>query len=383
MARPVVLVVGGGFAGVEAARTLARSKAADVLLVDVANFTLFTPMLPEVATGDIESRHILVPHRDVLPPRYYRQGRVLEFDAEARTAVVETKLMPRRDEVHFDHAIFSPGGVTNFFGVPGAEEHALTFKTIGDAISLRNRIIGLLERASVETSSEGRAGLCGVVIVGAGYSGVELAASLADFFNGTRRQYPELADYLRVTVVEMGDRVAHMLPERLQAVCRRKLERAGVDLRLRTRVEEVTADSVTVSPGGTLPAITTVWSAGIKPTGRGGGAHGTERPGSAHRTARGPAGSPRRGEHPRQARREAPRSVHVQDTGRARIARTPERRGHRDGAHGAWIPRLVAVAELLLDEAPDVASPCASRGGLDDRPLLPEGHRSATGQGRA
>jgi NADH dehydrogenase len=266
MARPLVLIVGGGFAGVEAARKLVRSEVTDVLLVDVANFTLFTPMLPEVATGDIEARHILVPHRDILPPRYFRQGKLLGFDRDAGTAVVETKMMPRRDEILFDHAIFAPGGVTNFFGVKGAGKYALTFKTIGDAILLRNRMLGLLERASVETSSEGRAGLCRIVIVGAGYSGVELAAALADFFHGARRQYPELADYLGVTLVEMRDRVTPMLPERLQDVCRRKLERSGVDLRLRTEVEEVAPEAVRFSGGETLSTLTTVWAAGTKPT---------------------------------------------------------------------------------------------------------------------
>jgi NADH dehydrogenase len=104
------------------------------------------------------------------------------------------------------------------------------------------------------------------VIVGAGYSGVELAAALADFFHGARRQYPELADYLGVTLVEMRDRVTPMLPERLQDVCRRKLERSGVDLRLRTEVEEVAPEAVRFSGGETLSTLTTVWAAGTKPT---------------------------------------------------------------------------------------------------------------------
>lgn len=266
MERPLVLVVGGGFAGMDAARTLARAGTCDVLLVDVVNFSLFTPMLPEVATGDIETRHILVPHRDVLPPRFYRQGRLLAFDPGNGTAEVETKLMPRRDVIRFDHAIFCPGGVTNFFGVPGAERHALTFKTIGDAIFMRNRLLGFLERASVESSSEGRQRLCRVVIAGGGYSGVELAASLADFMNRTRRQYPELASYLNVTVIERRDRLTPMLPERLQEAVRSRLVGAGVDVRLRTGVARVTPDAVVLEGGESLPTLTAVWTAGTRPT---------------------------------------------------------------------------------------------------------------------
>jgi len=264
--KSLVLVVGGGFAGVEAARRLSRSKVCDVLLVDVANFTLFTPMLPEVATGDIETRHILVPHRDLLHPGHYRQGRVLSLDPEAGTAEVETTIMPRRDVIRFDHALFAPGGVTNFFGVPGARENTLTLKTIADAVYLRNRVLALFERAWVEPSREGRERLCRVVVVGGGYSGVELAAAMGDFFRAAGRQYPELARYVRVTVVERNDGVTPTLPPRLQRVCRAKLEQIGVDLRLGTAVREVAPESVTLGTGEVLPTLTTVWTAGVTPS---------------------------------------------------------------------------------------------------------------------
>jgi NADH dehydrogenase len=105
-----------------------------------------------------------------------------------------------------------------------------------------------------------------VAIVGAGYSGVELAASLADFMNGTRRQYSELAAYLGITVIERMDKVTPMLPPRLQDVCRRKLERAGVDLRLRTRVSRVAPDAVVLEGGESVATLTTVWTAGTKAT---------------------------------------------------------------------------------------------------------------------
>jgi NADH:quinone reductase (non-electrogenic) len=266
VAKPVVLVVGGGFAGLEAAKVLARSQTVQVLLVDIANFALFSPMLPEVATGDIETRHILVPHRDILPAQAARQGRVIRIDHAQRLADVETTVMPRIDAIHYDHVVFTPGGTTNFFGVPGAESHALTFKTIGDAILLRNRILSLLERASVEPSAEGRERLCRVVIVGAGFSGVELAAALADFFHrAARKQYPELQHYLRVAVIEMLNEVTPMLPETLRRAVRRRLLASGVDLRLGVKVSAVTGDEVILGGGTVLPTLTTVWTAGVKP----------------------------------------------------------------------------------------------------------------------
>ncbi len=266
MAKPVVLVVGGGFAGLEAAKALARSGKTQVLLVDLANFALFSPMLPEVATGDIETRHILVPHRDILPAQATRQGRVIRIDHQERLAEVETAVMPRVDAIHYDHVIFTPGGTTNFFHVPGAETHAFTFKTIGDAILLRNRILSLLERASVEPSAEGRERLCRVVIVGAGFSGVELAAALSDFFHrAARKQYPELTHYLRVAVVEMLDEVTPMLPETLRRAVRKRLVSSGVDLRLGVKVSAVTPDEVILDGSTILPTLTTVWTAGVKP----------------------------------------------------------------------------------------------------------------------
>jgi NADH dehydrogenase len=259
-------VVGGGFAGIEAARTLARSGRTDVLLVDVVNFSLFTPMLPEAATGDIETRHILVPHRDVLPPSSFRQGRLLSIDFERGTAVVETRIMPRRDEIRFDHVFFAPGAVTRFYGVEGARERSFTLKTIGDAITIRNRVLALLERASVEGSREGRERLCRVVVVGAGYSGVELTASLADFFRRSCRQYPELAQVLRISLIEARDQVAPMLPEKLRRACRDRLTRTGVELRLGTSVDRVTDDGVHLAGGEFLPSLTVVWTAGVTPS---------------------------------------------------------------------------------------------------------------------
>jgi NADH:quinone reductase (non-electrogenic) len=265
MSKPLVLVVGGGFAGLEAAKVLARSGQVELLLVDLANFSLFSPMLPEVATGDVETRHILVPHRDILPPHSARQGRVLSIDHAARIAQIETAVMPRVDAIHYDHIVFAPGGTTNFFGVPGASRYALTFKTIGDAIMIRNRILSLLERASVEPSAEGRERLCRVVIVGAGFSGVELAAALADFFHRARKQYPELSHYLRVAVVEMSGEVTPMLPESLRRAVRQRLLSSGVDLRLGVKVNAVTEDEVVLGGGTVLPTLTTVWAAGVKP----------------------------------------------------------------------------------------------------------------------
>jgi NADH dehydrogenase len=211
-ARGGVLVIGGGFAGGYVARLLGRRGAT---IVNPENFMLYTPMLPEAASGTLEPRHTVVPLRQMCPHAELVLGRVTEIDEEARSAQVETP-DAGAFEIHYDQLVLALGAVPRTFPVPGLAEHGLGFKDLADAIHLRNRVLRELEAADAELASGDVAAHLGFVFVGAGYAGVEALAELADLSHDALRWYPRLRGApQRWVLVDAAPKILAEIPSRL------------------------------------------------------------------------------------------------------------------------------------------------------------------------
>ena len=258
MPRPRVLIVGGGYAGVETARGLANS--ADVTILSRENFLLFTPMLAEVAAGDIEPRHIVSPLRELCPRARVLIGEVEAVDVERRSVHYRPALGLQERTVSGDVLVLTAGSVPATFGVHGVDEETLGFKTILDALRIRRRVVALLEAA---TDSSDPA-LTTVVVIGAGYAGTELAAALADFMHDAASRYYANAPRPRVLLVDALDRVTPTLTEKLSAAAARALEKRGVEVMLGRRVALISPGRVELEDGTAISAGTIIWSGGVR-----------------------------------------------------------------------------------------------------------------------
>jgi NADH:quinone reductase (non-electrogenic) len=262
-----VLILGGGFGGMYAAlefeKILAHDHSLEATLVNEDNFFLFTPMLHEVAASDLDPATIVNPVRKLLRRVRFFNGRVEEIDLDRRRVLASHGGSEHPHELEYDHLILGLGATTNFFGIPGLAERALTMRSLGDAVALRSRLIENLEEADFECSTGARPGLLTVVVAGAGFAGVETVAGVNDFLREAIAHYPNLTEEsLRVVLV---DPVPEILPElggRLGPYARRKLMERKVEVRLRTGVRAVTEAGAELSDGTTIPTRLLVWTAG-------------------------------------------------------------------------------------------------------------------------
>ncbi len=260
-ARGGVLVAGGGFAGGYVARLLGRQGAT---IVSPENFMLYTPLLPEAASGTLEPRHVVVPLRQMCPHAEMLLGRVTAIDADQRTAHVET---PEAGsfEVAWDHLVLALGAVARTLPVPGLADHALGFKDIADAINLRNHVLRALESADAELDSERRKAHLTFVFVGAGYAGVEALAELSDLVRDAMRYYPRLREARqRWVLVDAAPKILPEIPPRLGDYAARELTARGVDINVSTTLESVTESEAVLSTGERIPTHTLVWTAGVR-----------------------------------------------------------------------------------------------------------------------
>jgi len=266
-----VLILGGGFGGLYAAveleKSLARESGVEVTLVNRDNFFLFTPMLHEVAASDLEMTHIINPVRKLLRHVRIFHGEAEAIDLEARVVTVSHgEQEPHRHELEYDHLVLALGSVTNYHGLPGLEENALTMKSIGDAIALRNRLIENLEQADFECCAGLRQPLLTFVVAGGGFAGVETVAAVNDFLRAAVRFYPNLRpEMLRLVLVHSGAVLLPELSPKLGAYAQEKLERRGLEIRLATRVAGLTPSEVVLSDGTRIRSGTLVWTAGTSP----------------------------------------------------------------------------------------------------------------------
>ena len=260
-ARGGVLVLGGGFAGAYVARLLGESGAT---IVTPENFMLYTPLLPEAASGTLEPRHTIVPLRAMCPRAELLLGRATAVDLEQRTAAVETDAGPQT--VRWDELVIALGAVPRTVPVPGLTEHALSFKSLAEAIHLRNHVLRQLEDAEAALDEAERRRRLSFVFVGAGYAGVEALAELSDLVDDAARYYPGLRGVPRRWVlVDAAPTILPDIPPSLGDYAAQELAKRGVEIRVGTTLASVDAEEVVLGDGTRIPTSTLVWTAGVRP----------------------------------------------------------------------------------------------------------------------
>ena len=268
-----VLILGGGFAGVETAKHLERLTRRrddiEIWLVSRENFTLFTPLLPEVCSGQIEARHCVTALRAQMrrPSSWAVTGDVERIDLDAK----QVTILGGDGDLHrlnYDSLVIALGGETATFGIRGIEQYAVGMKTLADAFALRNRIIEMFERADIEEHPEQRAAQLTFVVGGAGFSGVETAGEIEDFIRRVRRRfYPKIRpDEIRTHLVELKDRVLPEMPAEMGDYAARKLRERGYTIHLETPIREVREGGVVIGDGELISTRTVVWTGGVQPS---------------------------------------------------------------------------------------------------------------------
>ncbi len=283
MTKKRILVLGGGFAGIECTRKLEsyfkRDSDIELVLISEDNFLLFTPMLPQVASGMIETRHIIIPIRTICKKTTFYEGRVKNIDPYGKYVTLYGTNEKRGVSLEYDYLVVALGSQTNFFGNQSVENHAYTMKSLNDAVVLRNRIIDMLEQAENETDPILRQSLLTFVIVGAGFAGIETAGEIHDFLLDAKKHYPNISEKdIRVIVLEALSIVLPGFSDKLAKFTKDKLIQRGIEIILNTMVvsfdgsEVLIKDAVSDDKTAVMPADlhsiqtkTLIWTAGVTP----------------------------------------------------------------------------------------------------------------------
>ncbi len=274
-----ILILGGGFAGIEVLRQLQSAFQndirIDITLVSRDNFFLFTPMLPEISSGMIETRHIVTPLRAFCNRAKFYETQIESIDLENKKVVITHRIGKltnplewRNHILKYDHLVIALGSETNFYGISGASKQAFTLKSLGDAIILRNHVINMLEQADIEHEDlHLRNKLLTFVVVGGGFSGVEIVGELNDFIvDSIKYFYHNLQkSFVRVILVNAGGRILPEVTEDLADFALKIMRKNGVEVILNARVIEVNSETVKLNEGTTITTQTVVWAGGGKP----------------------------------------------------------------------------------------------------------------------
>lgn len=267
MRRPRIVIVGAGFAGFSAARTLARlaRDRAEIVVVNPTDYFLYMPLLPEVAAGLIDPRRVAVSLPAALPGVRTILGAVDGIDADARK-VRYTDPEEGRGEIGYDRLVVAVGSVNKLLPIPGVAEHAHGFRGIPEALYLRDHIVRQIELADAADDLAERKSRCTFIVVGAGYTGVEVASHGAMLTRSLMRNHPRLRDVPpRWLLLDVADRVLPELDERLSRAADRVLRERGVDVRMGTSVKEATLDGAWLTDGGFVPSRSLIWCVGVRP----------------------------------------------------------------------------------------------------------------------
>lgn len=278
-----IVILGGGFAGVECARQLESKFGNDpkieLVMVSEDNFLLFTPMLPQVASGMIETRHIVLPIRTICNKTKFYESRIKNIDPYGKLITLWGTSDKRSISIHYDFLVIALGSETNFFGMADVEKNAYTMKSLNDAVMLRNRVIDMLEQAENEANPILRKSFLNFVVVGGGFAGIETAGELMDLLLDARKYYPTIhKEDLKVIVLEALPMILPGFNEKLAEFAKEKMIERGIDIRLKTTVTSFDGNEVTIKSldensknsidESKIDAIRTkslIWTAGVTP----------------------------------------------------------------------------------------------------------------------
>jgi NADH:ubiquinone reductase (H+-translocating) len=266
--RPHILIVGGGYVGMYTALRLQkklRRNEARITVVDPQNHMTYQPFLPETAAGSLEPRHVVIPLRKVLRQCRVLTGLVTSIDHADRTATVLPVEGPEQT-IGYDMIVVAPGSVVRTLPIPGLAERGIGFKTVGEAIYLRNHVLSRLDYAASVTDAEHRRRALTFVFIGGGYAGIEAFAELEDMARYATRYYDNVTpDDMRWVLIEATGRILPEVSVPMAEYTVKQLLKRSMDIRLNTRVESLTDGHVVLSDGEEFDAETVVWTAGVKP----------------------------------------------------------------------------------------------------------------------
>ncbi len=278
-----IVILGGGFAGVECTRQLeskfGNDSEVELIMVSEDNFLLFTPMLPQVASGMIETRHIVLPIRTICKKTKFYEGRIKNIDPFGKLVNLWGTGDKRSISIHYDFLVVALGSETNFFGMADVEKNAYTMKTLNDAVVLRNRIIDMLEQAENETDPILRKSFLNFVVAGGGFAGIETAGELMDLILDARKHYHSIhKDDLKVVVIEALPMILPGFNEKLAEFAKQKLIERGINIKLQTAITSFDGNEVTTksidqnlkdpldeSKVDSIRTKTLIWTAGVTP----------------------------------------------------------------------------------------------------------------------
>jgi NADH:ubiquinone reductase (H+-translocating) len=266
---PRILIVGGGYGGLHTAlrlERLLRPGEATVMVADPRSYATYQPLLAEAAAGNLEPRHVVVPLRGVLRRTQVIKATVSSIDHARRVAYLAAG-DGEETPVGYDMLVLAPGSISRVLPIPGLAETGIGFKTVGEAIHLRNHVLGRLDAAASATSAEARRAALTFVFVGGGYAGVEALAELQDMAFDASARYPELGPReMRWIMVEAADRILPEVGPEMAGYTAALLRGRGIEVRLRTRLTSAEGGRIELDDGEEFPAGTLVWTAGVAPS---------------------------------------------------------------------------------------------------------------------
>ena len=278
-----IVILGSGFAAVECAKKLeseyGNNPEIELVMIGEDNFLLFTPMLPQVASGMIETRHIVFPIRTICRKTKFYEGRIKNIDPYGKLVTLWGTRDKRSISIHYDFLVIALGSETNFFGMADVEKNAYTVKTLNDAVMLRNRVIDMLEQAENETNPILRKSFLNFVVVGGGFAGIETAGELMDLLLDVRKYYPTIQkEDLKVVVLEAMGEILPGFNKKLADFAKKKMIERGIDIQLKKTVtsfdgnevtikslDETPRDSIDQSEIQSIITKTLIWTAGTTP----------------------------------------------------------------------------------------------------------------------